>query len=182
MGDEGVETPLTKSRDPVRGPKQKDAGTVQARYRRPGTEGQGRHSPEVQGGIKLGDQQAGQLQPEWRQQWGAGEQRGCLSAPRSVHKTHPPEAPQGRSLLPIIPQLCPPVSTSLGMGCERSAPTGGHLRQSCQQLQGKDFRPRLPQSHSPTSLKREGRGATPVTTEHSADREPSPPIKPIKSF
>lgn len=37
MGDEGVETPLTKSRDPVRGPKQKDAGTVQARYRRPGT-------------------------------------------------------------------------------------------------------------------------------------------------
>lgn len=54
-------------------------------------EGQGGcHSTQVQGGLKLGDQRAGQLQPEWREQW-EGEQRYT----QICAQTHTPEAPPG---------------------------------------------------------------------------------------
>lgn len=95
------------------------------------------------GGLKLGDQQAGQLQPAWREQW-EGEQR-YLSAPRSVlrptHLRPHQEGPTQRSLCPIIPQICPPVNTSLGIGgkCQLSHWRDGHLRQSCQHFQKRSF-------------------------------------------
>lgn len=102
-----------------------------------------------------------------------------MSAPRSVPNTRPPEIPPGgpppKGYLPFPnrPQIRHPVNSSLGVKCELPGlPLEGHLRHSCQHLQGKEFlRPGLPQSSlgGTMTLKRGGRRATRVTTDCSSD-------------